>query len=353
MLDRSVDQQPQRPGDRRLPDRRLAAAMNASSDEVSGWLRHAQRAGLIDETREQPGSFRFSHGLVRDAVAAQLTGVRRAQLHADLAQVHAAEAGEVASQDAIDGAEHAWRAGSEVDAEAALQLLNRARADAWARSAYRDVAEIDRPALEVCARMPAGSARFDHEVDLQMQLASVEAVVNGQSSAKVLEGLRRSSDIGPDVVQSTTAVAMGCLEACGTGRYHDASVLSDSLIDFFGATGDPIAGSAGYYIRALTEFMRGRLDASLGSLATLLGEVPTIDWEQYGALASFQVLAYGVAGHARGLLGDVDGARTAFSAGMGLGADRNDAFGAVVAAYGGDPAGVDDRRRRGPGRPSR
>jgi hypothetical protein len=123
---------------------------------------------------------------------------------------------------------------------------------------------------------------------------------------------------------------MGCLEACGTGRYHDASVLSDSLIDFFVATGDPIAGSAGYYIRALTEFMRGRLDASLGSLATLLGEVPTIDWEQYGALASFQVLAYGVAGHARGLMGDVDGARTALSAGMGLGADRKDAFGAVV-----------------------
>ena len=120
---------------------------------------------------------------MRDAVAAQLTGVRRAQLHADLAQVHAAEAGEVASQDAIDGVEHAWRAGSEVEPEVALQLLNRAGADAWARSAYRDVAELDRRALEACTRMPAGSARFDHEVDLQMQLVSVEAVVNGQSSA--------------------------------------------------------------------------------------------------------------------------------------------------------------------------
>ena len=119
--------------------------------------------------------------------------------------------------------------------------------------------------------------------------------MNGQSSAKVLEDLRRSSDTGQDAVQSTTAVAMGCLEACGTGRYHDATVLSDSLVEFFGATVDPIAGSAGYYIRALTEFMRGNLDLALASVSTLQSEVPTVDWEQYGALASFAVLAYGVA----------------------------------------------------------
>jgi len=45
------------------------------------------------------------------------------------------------------------------------------------------------------------------------------------------------------------------------------------------------------------------------------------------------VLAYGVAGPARGLTGDAAEARTALSAGMGLGAE--------------DPARVDDRRREG------
>jgi hypothetical protein len=107
-------------------------------------------------------------------------------------------------------------------------------------------------------------------------------------------------------------------------------VLSDSLVDFHAATADPIAGSAGYYIRALTEFMRGELDASLATLATLFGEVHSADWEKCGPLASFQVLAYGVAGHARGLRGDIDGARAALAAGIELGVTRNDAFGAAV-----------------------
>jgi hypothetical protein len=221
----------------------------------------------------------------------EITGVGRAQLHADIARAHAAESDDVASQDAIEGAEHAWKAGSELDPHTALRLLDRARADAWARSAYRDVAELDRRALDVCTRLPSGTDRFCLEADLQLQLASVEAVISGQSSAKVLRDLRDSSKIGPDAFQLTTAVAMGCLEACGTGRYYDATVLSDSLVEFFDTTGDPIAGAAGYYIRALTEFMRGKVDLTIASVSTLRSSVPCVDWETYGALASFEVLA--------------------------------------------------------------
>lgn len=310
--------------------RRLADATARSAAEVAEALNPAQRAGLITELPRQPGGFRFSHGLVRDAVAAEITGVQRARLHADIARTYADEVGDVASQDAIDGAEHAWRAADEVDAGTALALLEQARADAWSRSAYREVAELDRRALAFCHRLPTGEPRFGLEIDLRLQLASVEAVVNGQSSAKVLEDLCRSAHIGDDTVQSTAAVAMGCLAACGTGRYHDAAVLSDSLVEFFAATADPIAGAAGYYIRALTEFMSGKLDLAIASVETLQSTVPTMDWESLGALASFEVLAYAVTAHSRGLRGDINGARAALSTGIAVGTGRGDAFGAAV-----------------------
>lgn len=309
---------------------RMAAVMECPMDEATDALLPAQNAGLIVEFSSAPAAFRFSHGLVRDAIAGEITGVQRARLHAAVARAYVVEFGDVASQDAIDGAHHAWHAGAELDTSTALHLLERARTDAWARSAYRDVAELDRRALDVCARLPEGPARFETEVDLQLQLASVEAVVSGQSSAKVLQELRRSSDTGTDAIQSTTSVAMGCLEACGTGRYHDAAVLSDSLVDFFGATADPIAGAAGYYIRALTDFMRGRLDSALEAVAALHSSVPAVDWEHYGALASFEVLAYGVAAHAHGLRGDGGHASAALAAGLSLAVGRRDAFGAAV-----------------------
>ncbi|MBJ7336686.1 BTAD domain-containing putative transcriptional regulator [Mycolicibacterium sp.] len=309
---------------------RLAAAMRRSIDETAAALLPAQQAGLIVDVPRQRGSLRFSHGLVRDAVAAEMTGVGRARLHADIALAYWQEPGEVPSQDAIDGAEHAWRAGSELDADTALRLLDRARADAWGRSAYREVAELDRRALEVCARLPSDTERFDVQVDLQLQLASCEAVVNGQSSAKTLMELRRTAPDGKDAVQETTAVAMGCLEACGTGRYHDATVLSDSLVEFFAATDDPIAGSAGYYIRGLTEFMRGNLDLAEAAISTLHSAVPPVDHETFGALASFEVLAYAVAAHSTGLRGNVDGAAAVLSEGLAEARRRNDAFGTAV-----------------------
>lgn len=309
---------------------RLAAATDRTSAETAAALHPAQRAGLIVDVPRQAGSFRFSHGLVRDAVAAEMTGVGRARLHADIARAYSLELGEVPSQDAIDGAEHAWRAGAELDADIALGLLDRARADAWGRSAYREVAELDRRALAVCARLPSDAERFDVQVDLQLQLASCEAVVNGQTSAKTLAELRRSSPDGKDAVQATTAVAMGCLEACGTGRYHDATVLSDSLVEFFAATDDPIAGAAGYYIRGLTEFMRGNLDLAEAAVSTLQSTVPAVDYETFGALASFEVLAYAVAAHSLALRGNVDNAWATLSEGLAEGRRRNDAFGTAV-----------------------
>jgi DNA-binding SARP family transcriptional activator len=325
---------------------RLAAALGHTVTEIAAQLDPAIGAGLIGDSPGAPGRYRFSHGLVRDAVAAQIPGATRAKLHAAAAHAFAGEPVHIAA-----GAEHAWRAGAELNPAVALQLVDRARQEAWGRAAYREVAQLGQRALDICTRLPADEPRLHREADLRLQLASVEAVVNGQSSVKVLDELRRSPEIGPDADQFTTAVAMGCLEACGSGRYHEAVVLSDGLIAYFDNTHDALAGSAGYYIRALVQFMRGRLDAALESIATLHGDVPSVDWEKYGALAAFEVISHGVAAHAYALRGDMGRARSALTAGIAMSTARHDAFGTAVvrtaeiqmAAMTGAHTGVADR----------
>lgn len=331
-----------------FPVSRLAEVAGLSIAGTAETLAPATDAGLIVATVRRHDAFTFGHGLVRDAVAAETTGVDRAALHAALARTYANDDGPAVSQDAIDGAQHAWHAGLALDADTTLLLIDRARADAWSRCAYREVAELDRRALEACARLPADNGRFDREVDLRLQLASVEAVVSGQSSARVLADLRDSSRPAYDTVEATTAVAMGCLEACGMARYHDAAILSDGLVDFFRATSDPISGAAGYYMRALTHFMRGSLDLALASVQDMHDDVPSVDWQTYGALASFEILAYAVAAHAHALRGELDNAHAALTEGLALGNERGDAFGVAVlrtsaiqlSAMVGEPAGV-------------
>ena len=76
--------------------------------------------------------------------------------------------------------------------------------------------------------------------------------------------------------------------------------------------------------------MCGTLDLALASVDQMQATVPAVDGQAYGALASFEVLAYAVAAHAKALRGDIDGAVATLAAGLAEGCDRNDAFGTAV-----------------------
>jgi DNA-binding SARP family transcriptional activator len=89
---------------------RLAAVLGVAVGEIPARLEPALCAGLVAESAAQPGGYRFCHGLVRDAVAAQLTGLARANMHAAIARAYADEVGRPVSVDAFRGADHAWPA---------------------------------------------------------------------------------------------------------------------------------------------------------------------------------------------------------------------------------------------------
>jgi DNA-binding SARP family transcriptional activator/type II secretory pathway predicted ATPase ExeA len=173
----------------------LATVLGAPVAETTAWLELALRIGLLVEVADRPGHYRFPHGLVRDAVAAQLTGLARSQVHAEIARAY--DAGSPSPAESLVGAEHAWRAGGELDPGIALRLIDRALAAARARSAYHEVAELSRRALDVCTRLPADAERFHREAGLWLHLASVEAVVKGQTSAEALDALRGAYSVMP------------------------------------------------------------------------------------------------------------------------------------------------------------
>ncbi|MDO3640009.1 ATP-binding protein, partial [Mycolicibacterium arseniciresistens] len=306
---------------------RVGAVLGVAPDVVEDRLAAAVNAGVV--VPEQPGRYRFSHGIVRDAVIGRLDPGDRSRLHADISRVLLTDAGAL-DEDAVAGADHAWRAGVRLDAEAALTLLARAATTAWSRSAYREVAELSRRGLQVCGRLPDGPDRLRQEADLWLQLASAEAVVTGQTSAEVSAALRRSHEIGSQIGHVAVERALRCLEACGAGRYREGAVMADGLIELYTDTGDAVAGSAGYYLRGLTDFAAGDVDGCLDRIETLLHELPAVDWRRHGHMATFDVRGYGVAAWAHALRGEPERARALVATGLELAEGRNDTFGAAI-----------------------
>ena len=247
----------------------------------------------------------------------------------DIARAYAAY-DSAAVEDSFACGGHAWQAGSELETDIALRLLDRARTAAWERSAYRTVADLSVQGLEVCTRLEPGDARREREADLWLQLLSVQALTKGQNSKEVRDALSRLSRIGSRTGQSTLEAAFRCLEASGSGRYREAAILADGLIAVHAEAHDPIAGSAGYYLRGLVEFFRGALDESTAAIDTLTEQLPVVDWQQHGHLAAFDVRGYGVAAWTSAVRGDAAAVDAWVQRGIALAESRNDLFGRAI-----------------------
>lgn len=322
-----------------------AAALGLSEAQAARLLEPAQRLGLI--AGDGPGRQRFSHGIVRDAISAQVTGVAREVLHCDIARAYAARM-PVTIEEQFAAADHAWHAGSALPTDTALMLLDRARSAAWHRSAYGDVATLCKWALQVCSRLDSGDARVDREVQLRVQLVTALAVTEGQNSTAVRAVLQdlAQTRLGRD--QFTLEAAFASLEASGSGRYREAGSLADGLVAMYGHSSDPTAGSAGYYLRGLVDFFLGRLDESTAAIAHLLDAVPVVDWRALGHLSAFDVRGYGIAAWISAVRGDRRSTDSWVRRGLDLADARGDLFGRALVllaevqsrAILGDPQGL-------------
>ncbi len=94
----------------------LAASTGTDADSLLDCVEEAERAGLISATVQYPeAQFRFSHELIRHAVAQTLSVVRRGRLHLDVANAIERVYAETLEDHAADLAYHLWEAGTHAD----------------------------------------------------------------------------------------------------------------------------------------------------------------------------------------------------------------------------------------------
>ncbi|MGK2866289.1 MAG: BTAD domain-containing putative transcriptional regulator [Mycobacterium sp.] len=101
---------------------RLSAASGIKDVAVA--LESAVGAGMLVAQDDRPGWYRFAHGIVRDAMSAQTAGTDKARRHAAIALSYAASA--QTPDELTDAADHAWRAGHQLDAIVALDVIEAA-----------------------------------------------------------------------------------------------------------------------------------------------------------------------------------------------------------------------------------
>ncbi len=90
---------------REFPDRVLSSVAGIPMPEVSGLLTRAETAGLV-QTNAGPGVWRFSHALVRDALAATVDDSRTAPVHADIGRALESYFGKSCEEHAAELAGH-------------------------------------------------------------------------------------------------------------------------------------------------------------------------------------------------------------------------------------------------------
>ena len=232
--------------------------------------------GLIDEVPLRPGSYRFSHGLLRDAVLAQLSTTERTTVHAAIATTRAATVTTGAYEDGIAAADHAWRAGAELSPDIALDVHEMVVQRALTRSAYDDLADLTEHALQICRRLPAKPENLERQATLWLHLAGARGILEGQASVGANAAVQRAFEIGSEVRGRSfyAAVAVQCLMLCAHGRLDEAEVIATGLAEQYVHGGDPDVGVASDFAHVMVYALRGDVDASTSTGRHMMATFP-------------------------------------------------------------------------------
>jgi DNA-binding SARP family transcriptional activator len=254
----------------------LADVVDLSVSTVRARLRPAYETGLLDEVADRPGCYRFGHGLLHDAVLAQIPGSERSGVHASISANSAAGVATAAYEDVISVADHAWRAGSELNPETALEIYEIAIQRALTRSAYDDIAILAEHALQVCRRLPPKPEPLQRQATLWLHLAGARAILDGQNSPAAAAAVQRAFDIGEHASgrHYHGAVAMQCHMLCVRGRLDEAQALASGLAAQYAASGDPDIGLSSHFVTVMLHTLRGELDAQEAVAGTMMARFP-------------------------------------------------------------------------------
>jgi DNA-binding SARP family transcriptional activator len=172
----------------------LTASSGDGIDTVLDGLEPAVVHRLLAPVPDRPATFRFSHALVREVVADDVSALRRARIHLSVADALATTAGDL--DDAAEIlAEHLWAAAAIGVARRAAEALERAADVAVRRYAFEAAADMLERALQLRRTVGMTPPDIESEVVAASRLLSIQRSVHGYASIADSPHLRRAKDL--------------------------------------------------------------------------------------------------------------------------------------------------------------
>lgn len=218
----------------------VAQAAGVDLDRALDLIDVSVAAGVVTEEPDSVGRFRFSHALVQETLYEELTRLRRARLHGLIADALEAVGGGEAR--ATEVAHHLYEAVPVEGPRRAIAASARASAAAQAALAHEVAEDHLRRGLTLLGTMAAGPERDRHELDLQIQLATLLSSVKGVAAPESAQAWERATELCRAVEDQRSLLLSlwGLLTfAWASGDMDGARTLAEHMLQLRHRSSDP------------------------------------------------------------------------------------------------------------------
>jgi DNA-binding SARP family transcriptional activator/tetratricopeptide (TPR) repeat protein len=175
-------------------------------EEFLSALEEALAGGLLVETDEKPGCYRFSHALIRETLYEAMSVPRRARIHKRAGEAIEAVQGRRHGRYLPELAYHFTRAADAEDAEKAITYALRAAEQATTMLAHEEAAEHYARALDVQGRFQPEAIQRRCELLLALGEARVRGGERAHASSAFREGAALAEQLGDGAALARAAV---------------------------------------------------------------------------------------------------------------------------------------------------
>jgi DNA-binding SARP family transcriptional activator len=223
----------------------------------------ALMTGMIADVEEHLGRYRFAHDLVREALSAELSGVRRARLHAQVATALERLYGAEHPAHALELAGHMWDGRIHLDPARVAAALIRGSDVALAQLDYDHArVQLERSIKimgTVSDPLERSQAEFDArvqlELDAQSRLVWIFLMTHGYGTRELWEAADRVRELAAHAGETSEVVGvMWALwsNLCVRAEFMGALHVADQLTGIGRRTGDRCALAAAAHARGQT-----------------------------------------------------------------------------------------------------
>ncbi|HLS46741.1 MAG TPA: AAA family ATPase [Ornithinicoccus sp.] len=177
---------------RQFPVDVIALCCELPGDRVRAALDQAVRVGVLDRPVSDPGSYRFVHDLLREAVYAELAPERRMRLHGEVGSALVRLYGPSAHEHSDELARHFLEAAPVGYQREALDYAIRAGRRAAADLAYEQAGELLEKALDLVRLVAPRDVRMEVELELDAGHARLHAGDPDDAKKRFLAAARRA-----------------------------------------------------------------------------------------------------------------------------------------------------------------